>query len=417
MGTPANSSGLRHSELRPGEWRRGWPVVLGSAAMTATGPGLYQNLSSLFIPYLETTLGFSRGEVSSAVALGLLAALAAPLIGRLADRVGVVAIMVASALVLAGAHVLLATMNGSAWQFRVGIALLALSAPGVSALVFGRLIARRFDAHRGLALGLATTGLSLSTLLAPPLVAHLIVEYGWRAGYVLLAMLALGVGLPLGLVAVYAAGREEPATAPHEPALAQRPSWRDTRFWRLGGATLMINIGTIGMVTQLAQIGRDRGFGLAQAGLLLSAFALSQIVGRVSIGALIDRYAANRMAALFGLISAIGFLALAGGEGRVWVACALVFVAGLLNGAEFDLLPYFASRLFPLATYSELYGRLLLLSILGTAGGILSFGWLRDWSGSYAIPLTMASIAMLIAAALLFGLPARAEPFNPSASA
>ena len=206
-------------ELRtnPGEWRRGWPVVLGSAAMFATGPALYQNLSSLFIPYLETTLGFSRGEVSSAVALGLLTALAAPLIGRLADRVGVVAIMVASALVLGGAHVMLAMMSGPAWQFRVGIALLALSAPGVSALVFGRLIARRFDAHRGLALGLATTGLSLSTLLAPPLVAHLIEAYGWRAGYLLLAGLALGFGLPLGLVAARAAGQERPATAPIKP--------------------------------------------------------------------------------------------------------------------------------------------------------------------------------------------------------
>ena len=46
--------------------------------MFATGPALYQNLSSLFIPYVETTLGFSRGEVSTAAALGLLTALAAP---------------------------------------------------------------------------------------------------------------------------------------------------------------------------------------------------------------------------------------------------------------------------------------------------------------------------------------------------
>ena len=398
------------------EWRRGWPVVVGSAAMFATGPALYQNLSSLFIPYIESTLGFSRSEVATAAALGLLSALAAPLIGRLADRIGVVSIMIASALVLAGAHLLLATMSGPAWQFRLGVALLALSAPGVSALVFGRLIARRFDRHRGLALGLATTGLSLSTLLVPPLVAILIDGYGWRAGYVLLAALVLGVGLPLGLVAARAAGREGPAVVAPDPAGNERPSWRDTRFWRLAGATMLINIGTVGMVTQLAEIGRDRGLGLREAGWLLSAYAFSQITGRLTIGALIDRFAANRMAALFGLISAVGFVALASGEGNLGVACALVFIAGLLNGAEFDLLPYFASRLFPLSTYGELYGRLLMLSILGSAGGIASFGWLRDVSGSYAIPLAMASIAVLIAAALLFGLPAKPAPLNPSAS-
>lgn len=401
---------------QPSEWRRGWPVVLGSAAMFATGPALYQNLSSLFIPYLETTLGLSRGAVAAAAALGLLTALAAPLIGRLADRIGVVAIMVASAFVLAGAHFMLAAMSGPAWQFRVGIALLALAAPGFSALVFGRLIARRFDVHRGLALGFATTGISLSTLIAPPLVALVIEGYGWRAGYVLLGALALGVGLPMGLMAVRAAGGAGTVAITQQAIERVRPSWRDTRFWRLAGSTMLINIGTVGMITQLAQIGRDRGLGLAEAGLLLSAYALSQIVGRLAMGALIDKYAANRMAALFGLASAVGFVALAGGQGNLWIACALVFLAGLLNGAEFDLLPYFASRLFPLETYGELYGRLLMISILGSAIGIVGFGWLRDITGSYTIPLTIGSITVLIASALLFGLPAKAVRLSPSAS-
>ena len=389
-----------------GEWRRGWPIVAGAAAMFATGPGLYQNLSSLFIPYLETTLGLTRGEIATAAGLGLLGALAAPLIGRLADRIGVVAVMVVSAFVLAGGHLLLAAMSGPAWQFRVGVALLALSAPGLSSLVFGRLIARQFDHHRGLALGIATTGISVSTLLMPPLVAWVIGDYGWRAGYLLLATIGLAIGLPLALVAVRVAGRSPLVPIPAARSGTDRPSWRDTRFLRLGAATMLINIGTVGMVTQLAEIGRDRGLGLTGAGLLLSAYALSQIVGRLTIGALIDHFPANRMAALFGMISAAGFAALVPGHGGLAVACIAVFAAGLLNGAEFDLLPYFATRLFPMQTYGELYGRLLMLAILGSAIGIAGFGWLRDFTASYAMPLAVGSIAVLLASALLMRLPA-----------
>lgn len=388
------------------EWRRGWPVVLGSAAMFATGPALYQNLSSLFMADLETALGLTRGQIATSAGLGLLGAFAAPLIGRLADRIGVVPVMVASVLVLAGAHGLLAAMSGPRWQFQLGIALLALSAPGFSALIFGRLIARRFDRHRGLALGVATTGLAVATLLLPPLFAFVISAYGWRAGYLALGGAALFVGLPMALIAVRAAGPPESAVAPPAPIAGGSLSWRDILFWRLAGSTMLINIGTVGMVTQLAQIGRDRGFSLTEAGLLLSAYALSQIVGRLGIGLLIDRFAANRMAALFGLVSAAGFAALVPGEGGLVLVCVAVFCAGLLNGAEFDLLPYFASRLFALETYGELYGRLLMLAILGSATGIVGFGWLRDFTGSYAMPLAVGCIAVLLASMLVLRLPA-----------
>jgi len=398
---------------RPREWRRGWPVVLGAAAMTGTGSGLYQNLSSLFIPGLEEVTDASRGEIAAAAGFGLLGALAAPFIGRLADRIGVLAVLVVSALGIGAAHLWFGAMT-ALWQFQAGVAFLALCAPGTSTLIFGRLIARRFDAHRGLALGLATSGLSLTTVFLPAAVGWVIEEWGWRAGYRLLATLAVGLGLPLALVAARSAGAAAPPTraAPKGPP----PSWRDRTFWRLAGATMLINIGTVGMVTQLALIGRERGIGLAEAGLLLSSYGVSQIVGRLAMGALVDRFPANRIAAAFGVVSAVGFVALLAGPGGLPFALAAVFVAGLLNGAEYDLMPYLVTRLFPLSTYGELFGRLMLFSILSGGIGLAAFGLLHDWTGSYAIALAIGAIAMLLATVLLYGV-ARYDPRAPDAPA
>lgn len=395
------------SGSRNSEWRRGWPVVLGAAAMTGAGSALYQNLSSLFIPGLEELLKVSRGEIAAAAGFGVLGALAAPWIGRIADRVGVVPVLILSAFGVAAAHLWFSFMDGPLWKFQAGVALLAVSAPGVSTLIFGRLIARRFERHRGLALGLATSGLSLTTLLLPAAAGWVIAEWGWREGYLLLAGLALFVGLPLALVAARSAAGVETGDTLPAPAvrIGPPPSWRDRIFWRLASATMLINIGTVGMVTQMALIGRERGIGLAGAGLLLSAYGLSQIVGRLTMGLLVDRFAANRIAAMFGLLSAAGFVALLAGPDGLAFALAAVFLAGLLNGAEFDLMPYLVTRLFPLETYGELFGRLMLFSIVSGGVGLMAFGLIHDFTGGYTVALALAAVLMLLAAVLLYGVP------------
>ena len=406
---------MSRPDSRAHEWRGGWPVVAGSAAMAGVGAGLYQNLSSLFMPGIQQLTGASRGEIGASAALGLLGALAAPFIGRLADRIGVVPVIVVSALGLAATYVWLSLMSGGLWQFQLGVAFLALTAPGMSAMIYGRLVAKRFDRHRGLALAFATSGLSVTTVVLPAAAGWVIANWGFQAGYQLLAVLAVGVGIPAGLYATRKAGALE------RPAQRERgtkpPSWRNLLFWRIASATMLINVGTVGMVTSLALIGGERGLGLAAAGLLLSAYGASQIVGRVVMGALIDRFPVNRIAAAFGLISTAGFIGMMWGVDGLPFMLAAVFVAGLLNGAEYDLLPFLISRLFPLEVYSEVFGRLMLFSILSGGIGLAGFNLLRDWTGSYTAPLGIAAVCMLLAAMLLYTLPSTLpQPLNPSAS-
>lgn len=376
--------------------------------MFATGPGLYQNLSSLFVPGLQDSFGWSRGDISTAAGVGLLGALAAPFVGRLVDRIGAVPILIVSALILGGAHAWLSTMTGGLWQFQIGVGLLALSAPGIGALVFGQLIARRFDVHRGFALGIATAGLSVSTLLLPPLIAWVIAGSGWRSAYLVLAGIALLAGLPLVLLAIRAT-RLEPISVtgvlvPERSGVAARAARRTGIFWRLALSIALVNAATIGFVTQLVPFGMDRGLGAGGAAMLVSAYALSQVAGRLGMGALMDHFPASRLAAIVSLASAAGFAVLFSDSPGLAVALAAVFFAGLMNGAEQDLLPYLVSRLFGLRAYGEIFGSLFMLSLFGTAIGVVGFGRLHDATDGYQTALLASVIAMLMAAALLASL-------------
>ena len=393
-----------------GEWRRGWPLVFGAMIGISAGPGLFQNLSSLFVPGLCAEFGWTRGQIATAAGLGLLGSVAAPFLGRLADRLGARPMIVACMLLIGVAYVGLATMPGALWHYQLLVFCLALGVPGTSSVVYGRLIARGFLAHRGLAFGLATSGLSLSTLLMPPVTGAVIAQHGWRGGFLTLAGFT-AIALPLALLAIrrvraspVARATDEVATITADAGVSGADARRDGRFWRLGLTALCINFGTVGLVTQLVPFGIDRGLEPADAALLLIAFAASQIVGRLAIGALVDRLSPRRIAATVALVSAVAFGLLQLPAPGFASLALLVFFAGLMNGAEFDLLPFFAARFFGVRAYGEVYGTLVPVALTGTAAGIIGFGRLYDATGGYAVALAIAALALLMAGALFLSL-------------
>ncbi|MBB3474992.1 MFS transporter [Sphingomonas sp. BK345] len=389
------------------EWRAGWPLVLGGLVGMGAGPGLFQNISSLFIPGLIAEFGWTRGEIATAAGVGLLGCVAIPFFGRATDRAGPVPVIAFSLLLLGATYLSFTRLAGELWHYQVMVLCLALGVPGTSAVAYGRLIATRFVAHRGLALGVATSGLSVTTLLMPPLVGAAITREGWRGGFVVLAFYVVAVALPLTLLALRRVGPVAPLDTAGGPSA--RAARREGRFWRLGLTAFCVNFATVGLVTQLVPLGLERGLGEIEAALLVTAFGSAQLVARVAIGALVDRLAPHRVAAAVALLSAAGFALLelsAPGLAALWL---IVFLAGLMNGAENDLLPFFAARLFGVGAYGETYGSLLVIALLGTAAGVVGFGRLRDATGAYDLALALGVGAMVAAALLFLSLRPRAD--------
>ncbi|OWK28501.1 putative 3-hydroxyphenylpropionic transporter MhpT [Sphingomonas mucosissima] len=381
-----------------------------------TGPGLFQNLSSLFIVGPIAEFGWSRGDIATAAGLGLLGGLAAPFLGRLADRIGARAIILLAMILLGLVYAGMASLSGPLWQYQLLIFGLALTVPGTSAIVYGKLISQRFHAHRGIALGVATSGISLSSLALAPVVGMVIAAYGWRVGFLALGFVVSALALPAVLLLLR--GEPIPTTRPnpHAPSpvviegMTGAETRRDSRYWRLALTAALINIASVGLVTSLVPFGMDRGFDTAEAALLVTSFAASQVVGRLVMGALVDRFRPQLTAAAFATASALAFVVLQVPAPGLPLLVAAVFFAGLMNGAEHDLLPFLAARLFGLRAYGEVYGLLVMISLFGTATGITAFGRLHDATGNYSAALTMAAVALVGAAVLFLTLRERPLP-------
>jgi len=399
-----------------GEWRRGWRVAGAAFVGMGVGAGLFQYVSSLFIAPLEEAFGWSRGDIATAAAIGLLGALSAPIIGLIADRVGAMRVAIACLLVVALAYVGLASMTGELWQFMACVSLLALAAPGSASLVFSRAVNGWFDKSRGLALGVMASGLSVATFVLSPVLRDIIAEQGFRAGYLTLAAIT-GV---LGVIVVLAGIRSGPIgsrasvdseTPPEGATLREAAATRG--FWTLALIMVLVNAASTGVLTQIAPLLASKGLSGAPVATLVSIYALSVFAGRLSIGFLFDRTEAKWIAAFVTLAAMAGFLLLIDSAPSLALAAACVVLIGLMQGAEGDVLAYFLSRLFGLRAYNAIYGVFFTLSIFGSALGIFGYGKLFDLTQNYNLALTISGGALAAAVALYISMPG----VRPSVSA
>lgn len=386
----------------------------------AIGPGLFQNLSSMFVPGLQADFGWTRGQISTAAGVALLAAVVAPWVGRAADRIGLRPVIVVTMLLLGAGYAGLASMTGAVWHYQWLVVVLVLAVPGTSSLVYGKLIAAAFVRHRGLALAVSTAGLSLATVVLPPALGWVIAGWGWRGGMAALGVTAVAVALPLILWLLRGA-RTEP-TRGEEAALptiglTAREARRDRRFWQVVLSAALVNGATTGLVTQVVPLGIERGLGGGEAALLLTSFGFSAIVGRLLIGVLIDRFRPQPVAGAFAVVSALAFALLASGVGGLAPLLLLVFLAGLMNGAENDLLPFLTARLFGLRAYAEIFGTGMPVALIGTGLGVIGFGRLHDNFGDYRVALLIGAGALVAAGLCFLTLGERALPDMRSTAA
>lgn len=398
------------------EWRIGWPVVAVSTVGMATGAGLYHYVSSLFIGALESEFGWSRGDIAGAAAFGLMGALSAPFIGRMADRLGARSVAIACIVAMAFCFIALAMMNGTYWHFLAISAILGVAAPGCTTLIYGRAVNGWFEHSKGLALGITAAGMSVGAMLFSPLVHTMIAQYGSSGGYLTLAALLLGISLPIITIGL----RERPveprplasssktAVAPQEEGNPRIV--RGRTFWILAVAIFAANAPAAGVLTQFEPLVSERG--ISDATLYLTLFAFSVLAGRIGIGWLFDRFDARWVAATVTIAGISGCAMLSSIAPTAVVLVAIVLI-GFLQGAETDVLAFFVARYFGLQAFSTIYGLLLAISMLGTATGIIGFGQLFDIYGSYDVALAIAGLLLVPAVGAYLALPTRDEAKTP----
>ena len=253
-----------------------------------------------------------------------------------------------------------------------------------------------FTTRRGLAGGIARSGVGAGTLLVPVLVAMAIGPMPWREA---MQVLALGV-LVLGLLAA-ALLRRAPA-APSSGSggsatgLTLRETLRSPTFRWLYLATVLASPVMFIPFAHVSASARDLGLGEAFAVGLVGLIGVGSLVGRFAIGLLADRLGRAQTLVLMQLSMGASYV-LWGAAGGQFLLMIFALWFGLSYGSIVSLLPAICMDYFGGKSVASVVGTLYSGAAFGNLLGPVLAGAVFDHSGHYLGVMAVCGVLSLCA--------------------
>jgi MFS family permease len=391
------------------ELRAGWPLILVATVGVALGfPTLTNYSLGVFAPELARAFHWSYSQIMSGIVMVPFVLLfAGPIVGLLCDRFGVRLVASLSTGLLGVGCMGFAFSSGSLRQYYATWLIMSLLGAGSAQITWTRAINQRFDARRGLALGIALAGTGVFTLLAKPLLTAMVMNFGWRGGYICLGLLPIVLVVPAALWVLPRQGPEPkvlPVADINTSGLNLKEALQSWRFWTLAVAFIPMNFALAAPIPNIENILIHHSFSKLLVASITPWMGVTIIAGRAFGGWLADLVWAPLLAAVLLATAAVGCVILAQPGTSYPMAVAAVLLLGAGIGVEVDLCSYMTARYLGVRHYGLLFGILYSTVAIGAGLGPGLFAWSFDRTGSYATALFAGTAGLLISAGLLLTL-------------
>jgi MFS family permease len=403
----------------------GWVVVAVAFVTMGLGVNARTAFSLLFPPILDE-FGWERGLTAGAFSVGfLVSTVFTPWMGAVMDGRGPRWVIGAGVLAV-GAGLALAPLVHAPWHLYLTLGVL-VSGGTLAAGYTGHalFLPNWFVRKRGLAIGIAFSGVGVGSILMLPWLQTVIVQSGWRTACYATAAIVVLTLLPLNLLQRQrpedlglrpdgdtgppdAAGRAQAANVV-DPAWASI-DWtlgraaRTARFWWivvgfLGGLFAWYAV-QVHQTKYLIEI----GFAPPLAAWALGLVGFTGIAGQIGLGHLSDRIGREwvwTLACGGYVICYVALLAMRAHPTPV-LLYLMIGAQGLLGYGLASVYGAIPAEIFPGRHYGMVFGTLSLASSTGAALGPWVAGALYDRTGSYVTAFCLGIAASTVSAVAIW---------------
>lgn len=407
----------------------GWWIIVACFFIYGFHTILMYGLT-IYAPFILPQLGWTRADFGTIASVVTWSSLAfGVLAGWFIDRYGPkLSMIIGASIGIVGVYLFTTmTTKWEAYLYLAGIMSLAIMLQG---LLPSQTLARRwFLKHAALATGILMASFGLIAAICFPVLMRLANEYDWRtvalysgiAIEILVILLALTVvrdnpekmGLHMdGMTDEQAAAVQGfiGKTLASEPHMTRVEALKTPQFWIISIGIGLVGAVFFGFMTHITMIGLSVGMKPSQSALVMSAFALTSVLGRFGGGWLADKTGKRRSFIIFGTLSGLAYL-------YAWLFASsptLLIIFAACAGI------FFSPVLVVIAPFmGDMFGRLYLGSILGLVymvQGIISgigpfiAGQIAHTTNSYQLLYLLGALMNIIfICAVLMTKPTRVE--------
>jgi MFS family permease len=384
-------------------------VRLGICVLLSTIGGISLWSVVVVLPAVQTEFGVDRATASLPYTLTMVGfALGGVMMGRLADRFGIMLPALIAAVALSLGYIA-AAESTSLWQFALAHGLLIAFFGG--AATFGPLVAdvsHWFNRHRGIAMTIAASGNYLAGTIWPPLVQHFVQTIGLRQTLTDIGLFCGVTMIPLALLL----HRKPPAHVAN--GVATRVS---TASLGLSPGALQATLAVAGFcccaamampqVHIVAYCG-DLGYGFSRGTEMLSLMLGLGIISRVGSGFIADRLGGlptlliGSIGQMLALLLYLGFTAL----DPLYAISALF---GLVQGGIVPCYAIIIREYLPAREAGMRFGVVIMATLFGMAFGGWISGVIFDITGSYRVAFANGALWNVFNACIAVALLSRAR--------
>ena len=402
----------------------GWVVVAISFTTLLINYSISHAFSVFYVAILKD-FGWTRADTALAYTVNrLVNGGSAPFVGTLIDRIGPRRLLPLGAVVMAIGLLATSQMN-SIWQYILFYGTLcAIGTTSMGVVPNMTVLSNWFVRLRGTAAGFATAGIGVGMFLITPLAAFVIANWGWRAGYQVLAMIVLAVVptltalfqrhrpqdmglLPDGVAAGDNASIAAAAKAQDE--LVVDREWA-AREWTVGRAIrtrrfwlVTIAMGTAVMSTQTWLVHQtalitDAGYDLVLGSIIFAIVGIFGSAGKIIWGTVSD-YIGREMSNTIGSVCTLAgilMLALIKDTSQPWMLYAFAVLFGIGYGTHAPIHPAITADIFQGKNFGAIWGVVFVGTGAGTAFGPWLAGYIFDRTESYDGTVLFTSVSLVV---------------------